>query len=213
MFDFIQKDWKTQEHWPCLDFANTLDWHASEHPVENLHHYDDLLDWALQKGILAAQEAAEVQQLARQAPGRAAAVYQEAIRLREAIYGIFSQIAAGGAPNAADLASLNQALAAALPHLELAPAGAGFSWKWADDSVALEYPVWVVTLSAAQLLTSEVLDRVGQCADDRGCGWLFFDSSRNRSRRWCDMKDCGNRAKARRFYLRKQKMESTAGTG
>jgi predicted RNA-binding Zn ribbon-like protein len=65
-----------------------------------------------------------------------------------------------------------------------------------------------VAQSAADLLTSEELNRVGQCADDH-CGWLFMDMSRNRSRRWCDMGDCGNRAKARRHYQRKRSIGST----
>jgi predicted RNA-binding Zn ribbon-like protein len=62
--------------------------------------------------------------------------------------------------------------------------------------------MWPVVHSAAELLTSPHLDRVRQCADDRGCGFLFFDTSRNGSRRWCSMESCGNRAKARRHYQR-----------
>jgi predicted RNA-binding Zn ribbon-like protein len=64
--------------------------------------------------------------------------------------------------------------------------------------------LWPVVRSAAALLVSDDLDRVGQCEDDRGCGYLFFDTSRNRTRRWCDMKSCGNRAKAQRFQARHQ---------
>ena len=71
-----------------------------------------------------------------------------------------------------------------------------------------ERVLWPVVWSAANLLTSRILERVGQCADDRGCGWLFMDLSRNRSRRWCDMKDCGNRDKVRRYYARKREAES-----
>ena len=59
-----------------------------------------------------------------------------------------------------------------------------------------------VARSAAELLTSDRLDRLRQCESEKGCGWLFVDGSRNRSRRWCDMSDCGNRAKARRFHRR-----------
>ena len=64
--------------------------------------------------------------------------------------------------------------------------------------------LWPVVQSAVDLMTSPELDRVGQCADDRGCGWLFVDTTKNRSRRWCDMRDCGNRAKARRHYAKKK---------
>jgi predicted RNA-binding Zn ribbon-like protein len=46
-------------------------------------------------------------------------------------------------------------------------------------------------------------DRVRQCGGEN-CGWLFLDTSRNRSRQWCDMRDCGNLAKVRRFRQRRQ---------
>lgn len=64
--------------------------------------------------------------------------------------------------------------------------------------------LWPVARSAAELLTSPDAQRVRECAL-RSCSWLFVDRSRNRRRRWCDMKTCGNRAKARRHYRRKQK--------
>jgi len=54
------------------------------------------------------------------------------------------------------------------------------------------------------LLTSDRLSAVRECAAD-DCAWLFLDESRNRSRRWCDMKVCGNRQKARLHYHRSQK--------
>jgi predicted RNA-binding Zn ribbon-like protein len=50
---------------------------------------------------------------------------------------------------------------------------------------------------------------VRECSGDT-CGWLFVDTSRNHSRRWCDMEDCGNRAKARRHYLRRKQLEAPA---
>ena len=78
-----------------------------------------------------------------------------------------------------------------------------FTWEWTGDEAALDRMLWPVVGSAADLLTSEDLDRVGECQGD-GCGWLFIDMSRNHSRRWCDMGDCGNRAKARRHYRRKK---------
>jgi len=49
---------------------------------------------------------------------------------------------------------------------------------------------------------------VGQCADEQGCGWLFVDTSKNRRRRWCDINDCGNRAKQRRYQQRARKQKS-----
>jgi predicted RNA-binding Zn ribbon-like protein len=62
--------------------------------------------------------------------------------------------------------------------------------------------LWPIAQSAADLMTSDKRNSVRQCgADD--CAWLFLDESRNHSRRWCDMKTCGNRQKARRHYASK----------
>ncbi|MBD3886162.1 CGNR zinc finger domain-containing protein [Phormidium tenue FACHB-886] len=67
----------------------------------------------------------------------------------------------------------------------------------------MEYPLWLVIRSAEALLTDSHLNRVREWAET-DCGWVFLDMSRNRSRRWCDLEDCGNRAKARRHYGRSQ---------
>jgi predicted RNA-binding Zn ribbon-like protein len=187
----------------CLDFANTADWHASDQPEEQLNSYADLVSWSEQVGVLTEDE---VQQLLREAahhPDDAAAVLEQAISFREALYQIFSAITVGESPEVADLAILNEVLSTALGRLHLVSTSAGFGWEWIDEENELERMLWPVAQSAAALLTSAELIRVGRCADDR-CGWLFMDMSRNRSRRWCDMGDCGNRAKARRHYQRKQ---------
>lgn len=44
--------------------------------------------------------------------------------------------------------------------------------------------------------------RLKACTDD-GCQWAFFDATRNRSRTWCSMEECGNREKTRRYRARK----------
>ena len=64
-------------------------------------------------------------------------------------------------------------------------------------------PLWVLAMSASDLLTSDAVDRVREC-DNPECRWLFLDTSKNHTRRWCDMKLCGNRMKARRFKAHKR---------
>lgn len=185
----------------CLDFANTVEWHASDHPEEGLTSYAALLDWARGVGLLTERAAAQLQRSAARDPQAAAAVLGDAIALREAIYRLFVSRVHGRAPLPADLAALNAALARALPHARVVTAAGGYAWDWAE-SQALDAMLRPIARSAADLLTSAELDRVGQCADDRGCGWLFWDTSKNHTRRWCYMRDCGNRAKARRYYAR-----------
>lgn len=193
-----------REDWLCLDFANTLEWHAGPNPEEHLHNFDELVNWAFAKGVLSEAERQHLRAKAGDSPQEAEAAYRRAIGLREAVYRIFSANSHTQRTEAADLAALNEALAAALPNLRLTVTENGFDWELVKDRRAFEALLWPVVLSAAELLTSDILGRVKECADEHGCGWLFVDASRNQSRRWCDMKGCGNRAKARRHYQRSQ---------
>ncbi len=185
----------------ALDFANTVDWHASDHPQETLCSYGDLLTWGRKAGIVSSNEATALRQEAGRQPERASAVLKEAYELREVVYRVFAAVARGAPPRRTDMTALNAALRRALLHLVLVPGAAGFLWDWHGEGGELDRVLWPVVRSAAELLTSEELDRVRQCAD-ADCGWLFLDMSKNRSRRWCEMRSCGNRAKARRYYAR-----------
>ena len=190
----------------CLDFANTMLWHASDQPEEKLNHYSDLVAWAQDVNLLDTEQAQQLNKLAQQFSAQAANTLKAAIEIREAIYGILLATINGRSPAASDLASFNTALAHALAQSQLKTTVEGFAWSWQVDDAALDAMLWPVGRSAANLLTTpEILARVGQCADDRGCGYLFLDVSKNRSRRWCDINDCGNRAKQRRYYQRQHK--------
>lgn len=58
-----------------------------------------------------------------------------------------------------------------------------------------------LVLRTDELLRSPDATRVHRCAG-RGCDWLFIDTTRNQSRRWCRTSDCGNRERARRHHDR-----------
>lgn len=187
----------------CLDFANT--WSDRGRPdTEQLRGYADLLAFALQTGQLAAAEAARLEQRAERHPREAAAALTRCRELREVLYRIFSAVAARRAPPAADLERLNAALPEALSRLRIERRSARFVWTWHAPEAPPEplgAPLWPALRSAAELLTSDEWRRVRECAGS-DCTWLFLDRSRNRSRRWCAMQTCGNRAKARRHYRR-----------
>ena len=187
----------------CLDFANTVDWRTGEQPKDWLHDYAELVAWCRHAEVLEVPQARRLLKRAASDPSGAQTAFAQAIGLREAIYRIFTTHSAGGPLLARDLELLNRVLKDAVTHLRLASTKVGFVWSWYDVEDCLSWPCWLIARSAADLLTSEKQDRVRECAGP-GCGWLFLDMSRNRSRRWCDMADCGNRAKARRNYARKR---------
>lgn len=192
----------------CLDFANTWG-DRGRTDSERLHGYGELVAFALQTESLETAEADALLERAGREAEAAEQAFAEARRLREALYRLFSARAAGRRPPAGDLDRLNAYLPEALAGLRLAPKGEGYSWRGADPGEALTAPLRPVVRSAAELLTSAELDRVREC-DGASCSWLFLDRSRNRSRRWCSMESCGNRAKARRHYHRHSK--GPAGT-
>jgi predicted RNA-binding Zn ribbon-like protein len=194
---------RLREGWLCLDFANTASWRASNQLTEHLRSYSDLVAWAHEKGLLTSEEQEHLLRRATLDPNAAEATLRQAIELRECIYRIFSAIANGRTVKQSDLDFINEALAEATTHFRVIADAEGFVWDWERGDVC-DSMLWPVVRSAVNLLTSEDLGRVGECADERGCGWLFFDTSRNRSRRWCSMEECGNRAKARLHYKRQR---------
>lgn len=186
----------------CLDFANTVN-NRTGNPRELLNSYDDLLTWSQEAQILIEQEVESLRERAQRHPGAAAEVLTRAVAVREAIYAIFTARAHGITASKYDLDRLNIELTRANIQMCLVPEQDGFTWNWADKEQALDAMLWPVVRSAADVLTSEELQDVRVCASD-DCGWVFLDTSKNHSRRWCDMKGCGNRAKARKHYSQKK---------
>jgi predicted RNA-binding Zn ribbon-like protein len=184
----------------CLDFANTMgDRRRPE--SDRLVGYAQLLAFGTEAGLLSRRETEELARRARREPAAAAAAMRAALELREALYRLLAAQARGRRPAAGDLDAVNAAISGALPHLRVERAGDGYAWAWDDAAGSLAAPLRPIARSAAELLTSDDLERVRQCDGDT-CTWLFLDTSRNRSRRWCSMETCGNRAKAFRHYHR-----------
>ena len=185
----------------ALSFVNTLDWRLRKAPVELLHAYEDLLRWAWTAGALRREEARELKAWSRAHPRVAARLLQEAKELRETMAALFLAASKGNRLPDRELDRLDEVCRAARGAQSLHFAGGAVSWDWRTASPAPERPLHAVALNASALLTSPELSKVRLCSDDE-CGWVFLDTSRNRSRRWCSMEACGNRNKARRFYKR-----------
>lgn len=193
----------------CLDFANTVAWSGEARPSERLASYGDLVEWAQQAEVLSEAAARRLRREARADPGAAADALRDAHALREAIHEVVTARAERREPSAAAAEMLNRFLGRALGRLRLGVEGDACSWTFVDQGDELDRMLWPVAWSTASLLTSADASLVRACANEH-CGWLFVDRSRNRSRRWCDMKGCGNMAKARRHYARKRRSAPAA---
>jgi predicted RNA-binding Zn ribbon-like protein len=185
----------------CLAFANTRFWRGRDMPTETLGGIEDLLGWLAGTAKLPASVGTAAGKHFRRRAQEAAALFATAIDLREAIYRMFSALAALQPVGATDLALLNRALAAAPDRETLARMDAGYAWAVKRIDVSAAGLLAPVLWSAADLLTHVDRRRVRRCANDQ-CLWVFVDESKAGTRRWCDMAACGNRAKSRRHYLK-----------
>jgi predicted RNA-binding Zn ribbon-like protein len=196
----------------CLDFVNTVRGrvgnprpggghdYADRVVGERLDAYETLVVWGAWADALSEEEARELNDAASGRQAEASGVLERAIVAREAVYRLFKAAIEGWTPEPEDLATFNGELRVARGRERLI-ASPRFRWEWDATLEAPDRVLWPIVRSAAELLTRVDLQRVGQCPGEE-CGWLFLDTSRSGRRRWCDMADCGNVAKARRFRER-----------
>jgi predicted RNA-binding Zn ribbon-like protein len=116
-------------------------------------------------------------------------------RFRTTLRRLLVDEATGKGASDTDLEALDRVLSRASQARGLVPTVRGYGWGWRRDPGPVTRLLFGPAWSAAQLLASEDRHRLKCCGE---CQRLFLDRSRNRSRRWCDMEVCGNRAKVRR---------------
>ena len=179
----------------ALDLANTLE---GRDTPETLVDYAELAAWAELVGAVG--DAGRLTAVAAEHPGAATRALDDVHRLRTAVDRVFRPLAAGGEPPAHELDELVAFAAEASAHARLTPHGGGFELSWDGDD--LRRPLWPIATAAVDLLRAGPLDRLKSCAN---CPWLFIDRSRNRSRRWCTMDECGVHLKMRRYRARQVK--------
>jgi predicted RNA-binding Zn ribbon-like protein len=182
---------------PVLDLVNTLDWRFRQSgPDELLNDYNDLLRFLDQSSLSTTRQ---LQQLKRTVTGAAALRSLQATKeLREAVAEILYSMMDDRTPDAVAIKKLDHHIRNAKAHRHLRWNRNGLELSWAGNDADPQLPIWLLAEAASELLTTEAAKAIRSCADPE-CRWLFLDTSKNHSRRWCDMKTCGNRMKARRF--------------
>jgi predicted RNA-binding Zn ribbon-like protein len=172
----------------ALDFCNTAGEHLAERPDELIRGWEPFLRWATQVGLIGPESYFELLQRAEPvAP---------IVRFRDAIYRVGLAVVDKRPISEQDLAFVREHANARRPEIEVR--NHAVRWKPAPRH-ASEQLCAVLAGEALSLLCSPQAVRIGICEGGL-CGWLFLDESRGKRRRWCDMNDCGSRAKARRYY-------------
>jgi len=186
----------------ALDFANTLDYRFDpKRRVELLCDYASLLEFLRQSGSITRKQARL--RLSQTSTVSGSGTLQRAILLREAIDSMFRSVVAGKPPRSSCLQTLNR-------FLESTPMTECLLWRrseflrtYSNPVSTPDSPLGPIVEAAVSLLASPERHHIRECADS-SCRWLFLDRSKNHSRRWCDMRICGNRSKVQRFRARPQ---------
>jgi predicted RNA-binding Zn ribbon-like protein len=193
----------------ALDFANTVDDPDGPERYDHAGTYPELVAWSTRIGVVRPDQAEGLLTAAQEHPRARSAALKRAHQLRHSLIEIFTEIAAinggqsattGGSPPSAAWGELRPFVTDAMAHAELAWDGSTYQLAW-TDTTRLDAILWPVGLAAGDLITSPQLARLKKCA---GCPWLFLDQSKNLSRRWCAMKDCGTHEKIRRYVTRRR---------
>ena len=183
----------------ALDFVNSRSGPPDGPPDDDaLSSYPDVIAWSRYVDLVVEAEAATLRRLARDDPAAAQHAFADALRIRQDLDEIFRAIATGSSPSRRALESLRDAEVQALSNAQLEGDGP-YGWSWRRDR-SLGKPVRPVVHAAVDLLTDGLLNRLKQCG---GCRFLYIDESKNRSRRWCSMEDCGTNEKIRRYVARR----------
>jgi predicted RNA-binding Zn ribbon-like protein len=188
----------------ALDFVNTLGGSYELPPEphdEHLRSYEDLLAWCGRTGVLDEASAGRLARAAAADPDEAEVVLAEAIEQREKAYAVLRALAESRDPPAGALVSVEDAARRGLATARLERCSDGsYRWHWehGDD---LRSPLRPLAHATLELLCDGPLDRLKRCS---GCRWLFIDASKNRSRHWCSMEECGTNAKKRRYVERRR---------
>ena len=188
---------------PALDFANTVEDRDTAEENDYLPSYDTALRWAARAELLSRSEADRLAVAARRDTAAAARAWKDLMRLRRAMQTVFLALARREAPPPAALAQIDRQVRLASAHRRLQLHGDHLHWSWDVEPHDLRRPQWEIAQSAAELLTSDRLGRLRNCAHEP-CDWVFLDGSRGGRRRWCQMETCGNLAKLRRFRAKER---------
>ena len=163
-------------------FVNTAD---LEPGVEALSDPNALSAWLVARGLMTSSQAADEADL------------KHAIALREAIRGAIGANS-GGSVYPVDMATLNGAVSASrlLPRF-----GADGRARLEPHADGVEGALGRIVAAVFAAMNEDDWTRLKLCGSAT-CRWAFYDESPTGRRRWCDMRTCGNRAKAARHRER-----------
>ena len=189
-----------EDRWPrlvggnlALDFVNTDLFSQDDRSIDVLRSVDEFLAWCNEAGVKSASA------ISTNGPrSKEQAFLQEAVAVRAAIRGVLEVLATRREPDSGALHALQSAYVDAIDNAEPELDGTRLTWAW--DTTSPRGALDELVAAAIDLLRGDPADRLKACAN---CGHLFLDATKNGSRRWCSMEDCGTQVKMQRYVTKR----------
>lgn len=166
-----------------VDFVNTAE---LDEDREDLASPAALLAWLDERGL-------------DPGPRATKADLAEALRVREALRDLMAAHNDVAVDRGAAASVLDDAVCRAKLQLRFEPDGPHLR----PEAGGVRGALGRILAEVSAAMAEGVWDRFKACrADD--CRWAFFDAAKNKSRAWCSMRSCGNRAKVHAYRERHQ---------
>lgn len=190
----------------AFDFANTCTGRGGAHYIEHLRTPEHVVAWSRHAKVLTPADGDVVAETIAKHPTSGRELLRRALELRQIIYAVGTAIVDGRPSDPEETNGLARIHAACIATAHLVPFQSNFVWQWRPADGIAEAILGPITLSALTLLEQAEFSRIKQCCGEH-CGWLFFDTTKNKRRRWCEMEVCGNRAKQKAHRARIQALK------
>jgi predicted RNA-binding Zn ribbon-like protein len=180
----------------ALDFVNTVDPRYGVEPVDHVPDFRAWVEWARYAGVITETEFRRLRSRASGGSADESSAWRRVIRTRDDVHAVLSALVADTAPEPGALQRMGDLAAAAASRRRLTYRAGRMLWVPAEP-VTPDDPMLRVVAASCELITTPHRGRLRECPGADGCGWLFLDTSRNGTRKWCSMEVCGNRVKIR----------------
>jgi predicted RNA-binding Zn ribbon-like protein len=203
----LERQFRIVSNFACLNLLNTeLRQHGRR--IDLLSDFSDLVAWLRAVGVLSNSEAREAEtRWTGTAEGESA--FAAAIDLRAALRTLAERLAQGKPVSDAAVDVINRVLASRPSHRRLVRDGQAFRTLLVPQAAKAIHLLAPVAESAADLLEHGEPSLIKSC-ENPSCVLYFYDTTKNRSRRWCSMEVCGSRIKAATYYRRKRASQAKA---
>ena len=179
----------------ALNFVNTLNKRGSDNPKDYLTNYEDFLYWCYNAKVIEYDHYQTIGLEAYCYSDETKGIFEQVITARFMLYEIFLSVIKGGPADEIFVRQFNSVLDAASKSLRYQSTSAGWQQVWVNIDVEIALPLWIVVLSAAELLVKANPKRIKQC---KTCGSMFIDRTKNGARRWCNPSVCGRQVNDKR---------------